>query len=126
MFGFISYVWEAMKEQKIKPIDLIDAIRNTDGYIKIIFMQGSCYQFHLFLKTVYPTSIPYLNQDKDHIVTKIDNHLYDIRGIIDLKFEELYSPLSNLDLELVKEWSFKRNNFLKITECTFCEEPLVV
>ena len=46
-----------------------------------IFSNGSCYNFHLILKCVYPESIPYYNID--HIITKIDNIFYDINGSIE-------------------------------------------
>ena len=110
----------------IKPITLINELRETDRYIQSIFMRGGCYKFHLFLKVIFPKSKPYIHIDKDHIVTKIDNELYDIKGKIEPKFKELYSKLTNEDLKLVESWDFQKNNLLLLTECEFCGEPIVV
>lgn len=103
---------------------LINALRKADFYVEHLFMMGSCYRFHLFLKEIYPEAVPYLHQDKDHVVSKIDGRLYDIKGAIKKKHECLYSPLKEEDLAMVKRWSFSKNNLLKLSECPNCEEPL--
>lgn len=33
---------------------LVNSLRETDKYIQSIFMQGGCYQFHLFIKKTIP------------------------------------------------------------------------
>ena len=104
------------------PIKLIKALRKTDLYIECIFTGGACYQFHLFLKTVFSNAEPYINLKRDHVVTKIDGKLYDIKGIVK---EKDFTPLNETDLKLVKKWSFRKNNMLQITECPFCEEPII-
>ena len=103
---------------------LVDSLRKTDNYIESIFMQGGCYQFHLFLKTIFPDAIPFIHKNKDHIISKIGNKLFDITGIIENENE--YSPLKKSELEMVKKWSFSRTHLLQLKECPFCEEPLVV
>ena|SRR6185312_5811070 len=103
---------------------LINALRKADFYIECLFMQGSCYKFHLFLKTLYPHAVPYLHKDRDHVVSKINGRLYDIEGAIKKKYECLYSPLEEEDLTMVKRWSFSNNNLIKLSECPNCEEPL--
>ena len=40
----------------------IDALRQTDKYIEMIYMNGACYQFHLLLKTFFPESKPYITK----------------------------------------------------------------
>jgi len=103
---------------------LIDSLRNSDEYIRHIFMEGSCYKFFLFLKAIYPFAEPYIHQDKDHIVAKIYGKLFDIRGIIEDKFECLYSPLNEIDLKMCESWSFHKNNLLQLCECPACDEPI--
>ena len=103
---------------------VIDSLRNSDGYIKHIFMEGGCYQFFLFLKTIYPFAEPYIHQEKDHVVAKIYGKLFDIHGIIEEKFECMYSPLEDCDLEMCNNWSFHKNNLLQICECPACDEPI--
>lgn len=110
----------------IEPNKLIKALRNSDNYIETIFMNGSCYKFHLFLKSIYPKSKAFIHVDGDHIVTKINGSLFDIRGKIDSKFKCFYKPLHDEDIEIVKKWSFHANNLLKITECPACDEPICV
>lgn len=103
----------------------IKSLRDSDVYIEHIFLMGGCYKFFLFLKTIYPNAEPYIHQDKDHIVTKLFGHLFDIRGIIESKFEPLYTPLSNEALDMVESWSFSRNHALQLCECPHCGEPII-
>lgn len=110
----------------MEPLKIIEALKITDPYIEMIFMQGGCYKFHLFLKSIFPESKPYLSLDRDHIVTKIGRSYYDIRGRLKKGHSFLYEPLDDEDLELVESWSFSRSMALQIKECPACEEPIVV
>lgn len=110
----------------IKPEQLIKNLRKSDEYIETIFMQGSCYKFHLFLKSIYPNAIPYLHLDGDHIVSRIGNNYYDIKGRLKKEHDFLYEVLNEDNIEEVVKWSFAKNNCLKLTECQFCEEPIVI
>lgn len=107
-----------------KCLSIINSLRESDRYIESIFMMGGCYQFHLFLKNIFPESTPFIHQNKDHITTKIGNNLYDIKGIVENEIE--YSPLKKSELKMVKNWNFGKRHFLQIGECPFCEEPLVI
>lgn len=57
-----------------------------------IFTLGSCLNFHLILKTVYPEAKPLYNID--HVLTEIDGKCYDITGCVNCKgyskFSEYY------------------------------------
>lgn len=103
---------------------LVNSLRETDRYIESIFIQGGCYRFHLFLKNIFPDATPFIYKDKDHIVSKIGNQFFDIKGIVENKNE--YSLLKKSELEMVEKWSFGRTHLLQLKECPFCEEPLVV
>lgn len=103
-------------------IHFIENLRRADYYIKHIFMNGSCYKFHLFLKKLYPVAVPYINKDKDHVITKIDGLFYDILGLV--SDFETYEPLKKSELKLVAGWNFGKNNLLKLTECPACDEPI--
>lgn len=105
---------------------LINNLRDTDQYIEAIFMQGGCYRFHLFLKSIYPSAKPYLHLDGDHIVSKINNKYFDIRGKLKPGLSFLYEPLQEEDIEMVKKWSFSKHNALQVNECPVCEEPILV
>lgn len=106
------------------PLLIINALKITDNYIEDIFLNGGCYQFHLFLKTLFPNSIPYINDKKNHIYTKIGNELYDILGTVENWEQEYVEPLNLEENPEVKEWSFSNHNWLKIRECPNCEEPI--
>lgn len=103
-------------------LKIINALRESDFYIECIFTQGSCYRFFLFLKTVFPQSMPYLHKNRDHIATRIGGNLYDINGLLD--FSD-FEPLKNEDLEMVENWSFRGKMLLQLDECPNCEEPLI-
>jgi len=56
----------------------IESIRNSfEDSIKV-YTQGSCYEFYLILKQVFPKAIAYYNED--HVITRIGNKYYDITG----------------------------------------------
>ena len=103
---------------------LVNSLRKTDKYIQSIFTQGGCYQFHLFIIKLYPNAKPLIHKNKDHIITEIESEFLDINGIVsDI---ENYNELSENDFEAVEKWSFSRNKMIQISECSFCEEPIVV
>jgi hypothetical protein len=111
---------------KMIPIlTFINTLRETDIYIKYIFSQGSCYQFYLLLKAMYPDAKPYIDNEDGHIASLIDGVLYDIEGLIPADeiadFRELPAEL----LPVVTEWSFSRNHCIQLSECPFCEEPII-
>jgi hypothetical protein len=107
----------------MNPLTIIDVLRNSDRYIESIYTMGGCYQFHLVLRTLYPQAMPYLSKEEDHVVSKIDNVFYDITGIVG---GEEYTPLREVELPLVRTWSFGRKMALSIGECPCCEEPILV
>jgi len=68
----------------------LERLRNSAPKITEIFKEGSCFNLYLILSTHYPQSTPYYNSD--HIITKINNHYYDIEG--EVKNTKHYLPLS--------------------------------
>jgi len=101
------------------PEKLIDSLRETDIYIEKIYLNGGCYKFYEFLKTIYPKALPYLTKEGDHIVTKIGQSFYDITGSVKGKF----IPPTKHEEEMCKSWSFWRYNYLS-KECPSCGEPI--
>ena len=112
----------------MEPLKIINPLRKTDPYIQNIFSMGGCYQFFLFLKTLFPDAIPYMHYKKHHVITRIDNRYYDIDGeISDIDLaDEWYVPFTDDDYEMVKDWSFSRNHLLSAGECKFCGEPITL
>lgn len=109
----------------MKPLILIESLRNTDPYIAMIFTQGGCYQFHKFLYNLYPNKAKlYINKKKDHVVTKIDGNFYDILGIVKNKID--YIEATNKDIEMCQTWSFSKQKMLILNECPVCEEPICI
>lgn len=107
----------------MNPLELITALRNTDGYIETIFLKGGCYQLHLFLIVIFPYAVPLINAERDHVISKIGQTCYDITGEVS---GTGYSYLDQADLELVKTWSFSKKALLSLGECQFCEEPILI
>lgn len=114
----------------IQPEVLIENLRKTDKYIETIFLNGGCFQFYKFLKSIFLEAQPYKarvgrNDDYNHIITKINDKYYDIRGRVRLgQFYEI-EELTDLEIETFEEWSFSKNNFIgKI--CPHCAEMILV
>lgn len=59
---------------------LIRLIRESHPEICNIYTRGSCLNFFLILKEIYPQAIGYYNND--HVITNIDGVFYDITGEI--------------------------------------------
>lgn len=104
------------------PLEIIEPLRDSDPYIKTIFTQGSCYKFHIFLKSIFTDAEPVTNNEGDHIASIIDGVAYDINGVIDW----VYRPLTEAELHEAKHWSFSENQWLSIGDCPYCFEPIPV
>ena len=101
----------------------INSIRKTDKYIEMIYMSGACYQFHLLLKAFFPASKPYISREKDHVITKYMGKYYDITGQVT---GNCYTLMTESEKNIASKWSFHKTKVVQITECPFCEEPIVV
>lgn len=101
----------------------IDALRQTDKYIEMIYMNGACYQFHLLLKAFFSESKPYISKEKDHVITKYAGKYYDITGEVSGNW---YTPMIESEIDMASGWSFHRTKVIQIGECPHCEEPIVV
>lgn len=104
-------------------LDFITAIRKTDRYIETIYLNGSCYQFHLLLAKFFQGSSPYINREKTHVITKYRSRYYDITGEVS---GNCYTPMNDEEIEMASEWSFHRTKVIQIGECQVCEEPIVI
>lgn len=105
---------------------VIKSLRETDHYIKTIFIQGGCYKFHLFLRSIFPTSKAMINKDGDHIITEYKGEYYDITGkLLDINVGYDFNYLTLSNLKMVEGWSFSGQKMLSLGECTNCEEPLL-
>lgn len=102
-------------------IFFIESLRESDFYIKHLFLNGSCYKFHLLLSKFYPGCEPWVNHKMDHVITKYDEKFYDIRGEVK---SNGFRPLQPQEIKIVEKWSFHKINLLKLDECPFCDEPL--
>lgn len=84
------------------PLQLINSLRETNPYIQTIYTQGGCYQFHLFLKSLWPDAIPVINSTRDHVGSLIQGEVYDINGIADWS----YRAMDDEDVAIAEQWSF--------------------
>jgi len=101
----------------------IDTLKSTDKFIVDIFSFGGCYRLHLLLKALYPSCIPFIRADKDHVITKYRGKFYDITGQVS---GSGYSVMTLDEIEIASTWSFSKQYVLQIGECPHCEEPLIV
>jgi hypothetical protein len=76
-----------------------------------------------WLDGLFPNSKALINEERDHVVTLLNDYCYDITGKVESKG---YRELSTEDLSLVESWSFSRTRLLSMGECSYCEEPLIV
>lgn len=63
---------------KDKVLKLIEVIRESFKGSVIVYTLGSCYQFYLILKEVFPEARCYY--DSNHVITRIGDSYYDITG----------------------------------------------
>lgn len=114
-----------MTPKEISPLFLIDSLRQSDIYIEHLFLNGSCYQFCLFLKKIFPATLIYIKDSKDHVASNINGILYDIRGVLPESEWCLYDPINEFEEIEAEKWSFNKQNCLQLNECPACEEPLI-
>ena len=69
-----------MKNKHRKILNIISSIRESHSKMENIFSYGSCLNLFIILRNIFPEAKPYFNID--HIITKIDNKFYDIKGIV--------------------------------------------
>ena len=108
-------------------LTVINSLRESDKYIKTIFLEGGCYQFHLFLKALFPECMAMINEERDHVITHYQGKYYDITGEVknvSVGYDFNYLTLSNISL--VESWSFSGNKILSLGECQYCEEPILI
>lgn len=65
-----------------KVLNFISAVRNSFGGAHMVYTRGSCYQFYLVLKQVFPDAIAFYNSD--HVITKIGTKFFDISGEVQI------------------------------------------
>lgn len=121
---------ERAQAAPVQPEEVICGLRESDDYIRAIFMNGGCWQFHKFLKLLYPKAEPFKvaiaeRNAFDHIVTKIGRRFYDITGMVEAS--DFYScvPVESKDIPEFEKWSFARNNLL-FKRCPHCGEEVLI
>jgi hypothetical protein len=62
------------------------------------------------LKTVFAEAVPYMNEQRNHVVTKIGQDLYDISGKISRKRHSDYHEMSPKEIEVASKWGRGKKN----------------
>lgn len=71
-------------------IAFIRTIRESFPDAAIVYQYGACYGFFTILKSVYPNAQCYFtDSEQDHVITKIQNRFYDIKGEYPFRFTKL-------------------------------------
>lgn len=107
----------------MKILTFINTLRKTDKFIEDIYLFGGCYQFHLLLKALYPSCVPFISPHKDHVITKYKGKYYDITGEA---CGDGYSVITLDEISEASQWSFAKSNMLQVGECPHCGEPITV
>lgn len=103
---------------------VIKAIRESDRFMIPIFTNGGCYKFYLILKAIFPDAEPYMNKDKTHVVAKIYNRYFDIKGDVNPDSPNIFYFMTDEDIALAETWEFGQNYELVDGVCDHCEEPV--
>ena len=85
----------------------VERVVDLDSRLKNSCLHGSCYRFYLLLKQVYRDAEPYINKERDHVVTRIGNGLYDVTGRIGSiagKTAEQYHRMSDSEIKVAERW----------------------
>lgn len=104
-------------------LSFIEELNHTDGYIRYIYSRGGCYKFHVLLSKMYKNATPYINEVKNHVITRYRGKYYDIYG--EVTNQDGYKKLTDMDIPMVSKWSFRDHNLLVLTECPNCDEPIM-
>jgi len=65
--------------QKLQPLAFIERVRESFKDSSFVYKNGSCFEFYLILRSVFPGAVAWTNLD--HVWTEIDGRLYDIDGL---------------------------------------------
>lgn len=70
-------------------LDFIKVIRNSFPCAQIVYTFGACYGFHKILEQRFGGYAYFDDEQKNHIVTKIDDKFFDICGLVRVDEEEI-------------------------------------
>lgn len=104
----------------MNPIELfIQTVRNSFPGSTTVYTRGSCYQFYLILKQIYPQAVAWYSEDHDHIITCINGVLYDITGavVVDDSYDELENYYTTIIHSVINA---KFNGLIDHVECPHC------
>jgi len=114
----------------LSPVEVIKALRQSDEYIPLIYMNGGCWKFYEFLKSVFPEAKPFKvatssGGDFDHIITKIGAGFFDITGEVRKENYKECKPVEENEKHIYEEWSFSKNNAI-FKRCPHCGEEVII
>lgn len=90
------------------PMKAISMFKNADKRAEHIFTHGGCYRFHLLLRSIFPEAVPYMNSSRDHVVSKIGDRFYDIRGRVPSKHEDDYHIMDDIEIRVASKWGHNK------------------
>lgn len=64
------------------PLQVVEVFRRIAPNALVYYTNGGCYDFFLFLKTIFPEAEAW--SDCDHVITKIGEEFYDITGKVEV------------------------------------------
>lgn len=101
-----------------KILNIISKIRESHSLIPFIFTKGSCYNFYLILKSIYPEAECYYNQAEGHVITKINDKFYDITGEVNRESAKLLEDIFTKPERIIKQMlDYEWDMHYKCSQC---------
>jgi hypothetical protein len=103
-----------------KVMKFIETVRESFEGASKVYTRGSCYQFYLILKRVFPEAEAYY--DLSHVITKIGDEYYDINGIAKIENHVHFSEWGPDTLQEYIKYSIYRDSKILRLKCDIMEE----
>jgi len=91
--------------EKININEFITSVRSSCSHSIATYTMGNCFGFYRILQAVFPEAKPY--ETGGHVITKIDDKYYDIRGEVDMNIIKA-NPIIDESLHDHNIWSDER------------------
>lgn len=112
--------------QRTEMVDaFLQAMRESDFYIKFIYTEGGCFQLYKILKVLFPDAEPYMLGNGTHVATMIGGKLWDIYGEVK-DGDGDFCKMTEAQMQDAEKWSFAANNDLYLGECPICGHPITI
>ena len=92
-------------------VEFILAVKGLDPHVEQACLHGGCYRFHKVLAMAFAGAVPYMNAERDHVVTRVGNVLYDVTGRIGSvtgKAGDAYHRMDDTEIRVAEKWGVRK------------------